>query len=295
MWHINSVSVPTREIATIWGGSGTNVAPRALGDRLGPQGAIYVVNIPNVGALVIEDTGPVPTEWSLKVNGGPTYAYRGEGQINITVDAMGIATLSGGVGTLAVPLVATMAQSGVVTNAVIRLVAGAPSLQTQWAADAWRLMQSAGFPTMTMVNMKETFAHNPDCCVQYIAWLQTVTFPSNADDDMLGDGSWGCTLCKAFYTGMAAALFVTLVGVCLASGVGPAAIAALTEATAIETIAAAINVSGARVAAVAAAAFAAGAISSLVGRLVEAICELAGYCTASTGDVAMSGVPVPGV
>lgn len=283
MWQINSVRVPTGESASLWGGIGNDVTTRHLGDTLGPEGAAYVLNVPNVGALLLEDTGATPTEWSIRINGKQYYSYTGGGHLTLAIDTAGNANFSGGQATLQVPLIRTMSQTGIVTQGVLKLVGNAPSLQPAWNADPWSLLLGAGFPTMCMVNMTDTLGSAPNCCAQFIAWLKTIQFPTDADEL---DASWfGCKLCQMSVAGMIAAAFVVIVAVCAASGgtAIPAALAALESATSVAAIAAAVDVSVAAVARLAFTAFAAGGAAMFVAAMIEGVCELAGYCESAQG------------
>lgn len=102
MFHIRSISLPPGKTATI-----TQVKPAtasvAVGDRLGPQDAAYVISIPGMGTINLLDTGNTisgPATWSVQINATTNWFYEGEGQMFITVDAAGKVTVSGGAGTV---------------------------------------------------------------------------------------------------------------------------------------------------------------------------------------------------
>jgi len=179
-----------------------------------------------------------------------------------------------------VPVIASMAATGPVTQTVLWLVAGSQRLRSQWNdGGAWQVMLTAGFPESTMNNLTgQTFGTDPDCCAQLKTWLQSISFPS--DGETPDAGWWACTLCKATLTGLALAGFVVLVSICLGGVGAPVAgvLATLESSTAVATIQAALDVSSSAVAKVVFAAFAAGGVASFVASLIEKLCELTGLC-----------------
>lgn len=101
MFHLNSITVPSGHTATMLGGSNTDVAVRAPGDRLGPQGSAYFIAVSGLGTMYLEDVGGVSGGWGVRVNGASMiWSYGGEGEGAITVDASGNVMLSGGNGPL---------------------------------------------------------------------------------------------------------------------------------------------------------------------------------------------------
>lgn len=278
MWHVKSVTVSTGEQAAIWGGLGTDVASRALGDRLGPEGSQYVLNIPHLGSIVLEDMGPNPTEWGIKVNGEKTYIYHGEGQINISVGSNRMATLSGGEGTLEMPLLATMDSTGIVTQTIFKLVNGAPSLHGEWNNDPMALLRKAGFPDTAMLNLRQSFGTAPDCCQQFETWLKTIQFTGVGELEAMG---FGCSLCKIGMSGLAAAAVVAILAVCISNPQIEAAMLALEESTTIQRIASLVGKSTSEVARVAGTAGLSVAGAQALGEFAEGLCVLIGACDAS--------------
>ena len=294
MWHINSITTPTGEKGTIWGGIGTSVGPRSLGDRLGPEGAAYVVSAGDLGALTIKDVGagPDPRTWALQVNRTQQYLYRDEGQLTIAVDAANVARISGGLGSLDVPLLREMADIGPITQQVIALVSNAPGLYPAWNTDPMALLYQAGFPRSAMLNLRQEIGGAPDCCSQFMAWLKTVQFSTDIEAEELA-GWLSCALCKGFVVGAAAAVFVAVAAACIAAGVGgaAAAVAVLESSSGVAALAAAGGLTVANVAKMAVTVFFAAGAAAFVASIIDSICAATGACDKSAViDLPLAGI-----
>jgi hypothetical protein len=283
VWHINSITTPTGESGSIWGGLQTSVGPRALGDRLGPEGASYIVAAGDLGALTIRDTGNGgdPRTWALEINGTTRYLYRDEGQIAISVDSSNVAHLSGGLGTVSVPLLREMNEIGPITQRIIFLVSGAPSLYKAWDANPIQLMYAAGFPRSSMTNLRQRIGSAPDCCTQFMDWLTTIKFSQLTDltDEELA--SWlSCALCKGFVVGAAAAAFVAVAAACIAAGPAsaPAIVAVLESSSAVAGLATAGGLTISAVARMAVSVFFAAGAAAFVASIIDSICQSTGAC-----------------
>jgi hypothetical protein len=284
MWRITSMTTPTGERGAIWGGIKNAVGPWPFGDLLGPEGAAYVVSAGDLGALTIKDTGagPNPGTWSLLINGSQQFLYTGEGNLTITVDAANVAQLGGGVAPITVPLLREMDDTGPITQQTLALVSGAPSLYKAWNSDPMVVMYRAGFPRSAMLNLRQQIGGAPDCCSQFMAWLKTVQFSTDAQAEALS-GSLSCALCKAFVVGAAAAAFVAVAAACIAAGpVGAAGVVAVLEtSSAVGALAEAGGLTIAAVAKMAASVFFAAGAAAFVASIIESICASTGACGAS--------------
>jgi hypothetical protein len=294
MWHINSMTTPTGEKGAIWGGSGNSVGPRSFGDRLGPEGAAYVVSAGDLGSLTIKDTGagPDPRTWSLMVNGTQKYLYMDEGQLTIAVDAANVANISGGLGSLAVPLLREMDDTGPITQQIIGLVSTAPGLYPAWNTDPMALMYTAGFPRSAMLNLRQQIGGAPDCCSQFMAWLKTLQFSTDVEAEEL-TGWLSCALCKGFVVGAAAAAFVAVAAACIAAGpVGAAgAVAVLETSSAVASLATTAGLTVGAVAKMAVSVFLAAGAAAFVASIIDSLCASIGACDKSAViDLPLAGV-----
>jgi hypothetical protein len=96
MWHIDTITAPAGSPARIFGGEPGAGAVTTAGDRLGPQGALYTVSLPELGYLTLADIGWTSGGWTVLVNGRTNWCYGGEGHVAISVDPGGGVTLAGG-------------------------------------------------------------------------------------------------------------------------------------------------------------------------------------------------------
>ncbi|MBP2339006.1 hypothetical protein JOF41_005184 [Saccharothrix coeruleofusca] len=263
---------------------GDSVGPRSLGDRLGPEGAAYVVSAGDLGSLTIKDVGAGsdPGTWALQVNGEQNYLYTGEGQLAITIDAANVAHISGGLGSLDIPLLREMDDTGPITRQVMALVSTAPSLYPAWNAEPMAVMYAAGFPRSAMLNLRQEIGGAPDCCTQFMAWLDTVQFPADADAEALS-GWLNCALCKGFVVGAAAAAFVAVAAACIAAGpVGAAgAVAVLETSSAVASLAGAAGLTVGAVAKMAVSVFFAAGAAAFVASIIDSLCASIGACDKS--------------
>ncbi|MCK9924216.1 hypothetical protein MXD61_20500 [Frankia sp. AgPm24] len=286
MWHIETISTRTGEQGAIWGGSGNAVGPRPLGDRLGPQGAAYIVSAGDLGSLTIEDTGAGPNSrtWSLLVNGKHQYLYRDEGMLKISIDAANVATIAGGTAPLSVPLLREMDEIGPLTQQIMKLVSTAPSLYPAWNSDPMTLMFTAGFPKSSMINLREGIGGAPDCCTQFMAWLKSVQFTAGWETDAEASNWLGCALCKGLIVGAAAAAFVVVAAACIAAGPvsTPAIIALLETSSSIAALASAGGMTVEGVANMAVGVFFAAGATAFVMSIIDSICADTGACSKSS-------------
>ncbi|KAJ7300957.1 hypothetical protein DFH08DRAFT_907615 [Mycena albidolilacea] len=104
MWNITQInaSTPSQTSITFGGLPGKEtVGPT---NRLGPEGAVYVVCFPGLGYIKLTDVahgGSGPGSWRVAVSGSSTHwSYEGDGQCKISVESDGTYTISGGSNTV---------------------------------------------------------------------------------------------------------------------------------------------------------------------------------------------------
>lgn len=312
MWHINSISVQTGAQTQIFGGSGNTMHVCALGERLGPQGAMYVISVAGVGAISLQDVGAIggPGAWAIRVNNSDTYVYyNGEGQLTLSITEAGQVTINGGVNVVTTQLLMSMQDVNNLIPFMFTMVAQSTALQQQWKNNAMQTLYMMGLPETCMLNM------DTRCCMQLMDFLQSVTFPSGfllapehalvsaeavasrsfdrlaATHEALG-GWWGCTLCQVGLAAATAAIVaITLVVIGVAA---PEAglVAALAATGPVTWLAGVLGVSAVTIAQISITAAIAGA-AKLVDRIVEGLCQAMGACSAQQVLFAPSSTPAP--
>ncbi len=218
----------------------------------------------------------------LLINGVTQYLYRDEGQLDISIDTSNVAHFSGGNGVASVALLSEMQQIGPITRQVISLVSGAPSLYGEWDANPMAVMYAAGFPSSSMTNLRQKVGTAPDCCTQFTDWLGTIQFKQAAELSAEEFGGWlACALCKGFFIGLAAVLFVAVAAACIAAGPvsAPAAVAVLETTSAVAALSAGAGLTVGAVARMAASVFFAAGATAFVASLVDSLCQTLGACS----------------
>jgi hypothetical protein len=231
MFTISSIAVPSGYSSQIFGGLGANAAAHQPGDPLGPQGAMYLISVPGLGTVYIEDIGWTSNGWGVRVNGGPAvWTYQGGGAAAIAIDINGGVTVSGGM-TLTSQLIANMIDTGPLLQRTLQMIAASPALAVDWNTNAMATLFAVGFPRTCMVNMHQ------ECCTQFINLLNSIQLPAPSSTATLELGEnveaswWACTACKVVLAAAVAAGMATVVA-CAAVGGPIAAPVAYLEGTA---------------------------------------------------------------
>jgi hypothetical protein len=213
MFYINAINEPPGYGRAIYGGYGADVGSRYLGDRLGPQGAVYFVSIPGLGTLSLEDVGLLSDgNYGVRVNGGPIWEYRGGGQGSIDIGIDGKVALYGDISTVNTVLVTEMFDVGPLSQHMLTMAQKSPALTAAWNQNAMQTLYMMGYPRTCMYNM------DPDCCRQVEAFMQSIVLSTEAheaaDIDLylsqeLGE-TWECKLCKMGVIAVVGALYVVV-------------------------------------------------------------------------------------
>jgi hypothetical protein len=123
MWNIIQVNASTPSQTSILFGGVPGKEAVGPTNRLGPEGAAYVLAFPGVGYIKLTDVGSNgehfllqysvwsiylgwdagtgPGSWKVAVSGSSTnWTYEGDGQATVSVDSEGHYTISGGSNTV---------------------------------------------------------------------------------------------------------------------------------------------------------------------------------------------------
>ncbi|KAK7038637.1 hypothetical protein R3P38DRAFT_3391732 [Favolaschia claudopus] len=104
MWNITHINADTpSQTSIVFGGvpGRESVGPT---NRLGPEGAVYIVAFPGLGYIKLTDVGSHghgPGSWKVSASGSSdNWTYEGNGQATVSVEADGSYTISGGSNTI---------------------------------------------------------------------------------------------------------------------------------------------------------------------------------------------------
>ncbi|KAJ7881619.1 hypothetical protein B0H13DRAFT_2667565 [Mycena leptocephala] len=104
MWNIIQVNASTPSQTSILFGGVPGKEAVGPTNRLGPEGAVYVLAFPGVGYIKLTDVGSHgtgPGSWKVAVSGSSTnWTYEGDGQATVSVDSEGHYAISGGSNTI---------------------------------------------------------------------------------------------------------------------------------------------------------------------------------------------------
>jgi hypothetical protein len=283
MFYINAINEPPGYGRAIYGGYGADVGSRYLGDRLGPQGAVYFVSVPGLGTLSLEDVGLLSNgNYGVRVNGGPIWEYRGGGQGSIDIGIDGKVALYGDISTVNTVLVTEMLDVGPISQLMVIMAQRSPALTASWNANAMQTLYAMGYPRTCMYNM------DSECCRQVEAFMQSIVLSTQAheavDIDLYLSQElglwWTCILCQARYFATIAVVFVPVISILTLFGVTEATVALLAELQVVIIAAAALDLAAWDLAATIAAVFSLTGIFCFIEYSVSKICVQKGRCPA---------------